>query len=483
MPEFDDATIERLLGAEDAENEDPARFQEYFFFNRTYDNLVADLPIRILVGHKGIGKSALLRRAYLRNCEAQDLAIWLKPNDLASQLAVGEETPPNQLIAGWKTALLRAIVNEALSCLAIGKHHRADRSTVYATALAAVDAITTAVTRFLKTNSAHVQGDLVTQYLKNRRVYIYIDDIDRGWTASRGGSRNIAALLHALRDLAGSEKRLMFRIGLRTDVYYLVRTADESTDKIERHIIWLSWTQHEILSMIARRIETFFQHNYPQDRILKMPQTDISRNILSKIMTPIFYARGHWSEQPIHKVLLSVTRPRPRDLLKLLHGAARRAYIDKHDTITTADLESTFEAYSTERLQDIINEFRSEMPNIEHLLLHMRPATKQRRTAASFLYGTGELTAKLKNLAVDSAVYFTNGKAVTAASLIQFLYKIDFIVARKDSPDHIDRRYFDRNRFLANEVVDFGYNWEVHPAYRWALQPYDVAEVLSQIRV
>ena len=329
MPEFDDATIERLLGADDAENEDPTRFKEYFFFNRTYDNLVADLPIRVLVGHKGIGKSALLRRAYLRNCEAQDLAIWLKPNDLASQMSVGEETPTNQLIAGWKTALLRAIVNEAVSCLTIGKHHRADRSAVYATVLAAVDAITTSVIQFLKTNSAHVQSDLVTRYLENRRVYIYIDDIDRGWTASRGSSRNIAALLHALRDLAGSEKRLMFRIGLRTDVYYLVRTADESTDKIERHIIWLSWTHHEILSMIARRIETFFQHDYPQDRILKMTQTDISRNILSKIMTPVFYARGHWSQQPIHKVLLSFTRLRPRDLVKLLHGAARRAYVDR----------------------------------------------------------------------------------------------------------------------------------------------------------
>jgi hypothetical protein len=81
MPIFDDETIEKIFGAEDAENEDDARFKQYFFYNRTYDNLTADLPIRILVGHKGIGKSALLRRAYLDHIEESELAVWIRPND------------------------------------------------------------------------------------------------------------------------------------------------------------------------------------------------------------------------------------------------------------------------------------------------------------------------------------------------------------------------------------------------------------------
>ena len=61
---FDDVQIRQLFGSEDAENEDSARFKEYFVRNRAYENLVADLPLRILVGHKGVGKSALLRHAY-----------------------------------------------------------------------------------------------------------------------------------------------------------------------------------------------------------------------------------------------------------------------------------------------------------------------------------------------------------------------------------------------------------------------------------
>jgi hypothetical protein len=37
MPKFDDHTIELIFGADDAENEDPKRFVEYFYYNRAYE--------------------------------------------------------------------------------------------------------------------------------------------------------------------------------------------------------------------------------------------------------------------------------------------------------------------------------------------------------------------------------------------------------------------------------------------------------------
>jgi hypothetical protein len=49
---FDSVTRAELFGAEDAENEDIERFKSYFFFNKTYDELNAALPLRILVARK-----------------------------------------------------------------------------------------------------------------------------------------------------------------------------------------------------------------------------------------------------------------------------------------------------------------------------------------------------------------------------------------------------------------------------------------------
>ena len=78
-------------------------------------------------------------------------------------------------------------------------------------------------------------------------------------------------------------------------------------------------------------------------------------------------------------------------------------------------------------------------------------------------------------------ISFTNGKSVSARSIIQFLYKIDFITARIESDGTIERRYFDQSRFLASEIVEFGYGWEIHPAYRWALQPSDIQDVIDSV--
>ena len=56
--------------------------------------------------------------------------------------------------------------------------------------------------------------------------------------------------------------------------------------------------------------------------------------------------------------------------------------------------------------------------------------------------------------------------------LISFMYKINFINARKDmAKGFIDRKYFEDNKYITANYVDFGYDWEVHPAFRWALYP------------
>lgn len=77
---------------------------------------------------------------------------------------------------------------------------------------------------------------VVDKYLKSHKIVIYIDDLDRAWEGTAGNIRRIAALLNAVRDLTNESSCLHFRISLRSDVYFLVRTADESTDKIEGNV-------------------------------------------------------------------------------------------------------------------------------------------------------------------------------------------------------------------------------------------------------
>jgi hypothetical protein len=467
MPNFNDETIEKIFGADDAENESLDRFLAYFYYNQAYESLASALPIRVLVGHKGVGKSAVLKRAFLADQEEKRLCIWVRPNDLISikqQAAnVGDFIAR---IEAWKEGILREVIHHVLVPI-YGEGSKV-------------------VASDLENGRARGLMQVLTRVLLEggtaRSVTIYIDDIDRGWSASPEDIKNISALLNALRDIAGENSSIRFRIGLRSDVYFLVRTSDESTDKIERNVVWLRWNNDEILRLMALRIETFFGEGFTQEKIVNLTQSDITKHVLCKVIVPRFEGKGHWSNRPIHHVLLSLTRARPRDLVKLFHGAARRAHAGHSTIIQSQHLEQTFERYSQERLQDVVNEFRSEMPDIEKLLLEMKPSKRQRRTAESYQFTTVELSEKLENIMGHVNLRFTNGRECNAKSLKQFLYKIDFITARRDQPDGtIDRKYFDESRFLANEIIEFGYNWEIHPAYRWALQPQDISDVFESL--
>ena len=53
--DFEEYELQRLFGHEAAEDEDPERLREYYFKGKTYSQVVNDLPLRIVVGHKGVG--------------------------------------------------------------------------------------------------------------------------------------------------------------------------------------------------------------------------------------------------------------------------------------------------------------------------------------------------------------------------------------------------------------------------------------------
>ncbi len=474
MVQFTDENIRELFGAEDAENEDPKRLKEIFFRNKAYDNLVSNIPIRVLVGHKGVGKSALLKVAYLEDVERGIPAIWFQPGDLMA-LPISRDQEFTEMIETWKVSLINLIFQRVVEEILPGNNVK-KQNNIKGTVSSLIIAIKGLVDRHAENITTTSAKKILESFRKNNMIRVYLDDLDRGWDASRFQIQAISALLNAIRDLCGSEKNLHFRLGLRSDVYFIVRTSDESTDKIEQNIIWLIWDNHEILVLMVKRIETFHGREFDEKAALLVHQTKLEV-YLHPIITDRFNGMGKWENAPIRRVLLSLTRKRPRDLIKLLSAAARQAYRHDRQMITTQDLRDVFEVYSAERLQDIINEFNSELPEISKLVHGMRPSKKERTTAAGYLYTNDRLITKIKNIMQQANFSFTNGNFVTAKSLAEFLYKIDFITARRDENGKILRKNFEQNRYLMDQFADYGFDWEIHMAYRWALQPQDVKSI------
>ena len=147
----------------------------------------------------------------------------------------------------------------------------------------------------------------------------------------------------------------------------------------------------------------------------------------------------------------------------------------------TANLQAIFDEYSQGRIQDSINEYRSELPDVERLLMNMKPNRREHTAKQGYVYSTEGLLSKVSNIIQGGEFRFANGKLARNKELAAFMYKINFLTARKETPDGIVRRYFEENRYLSSQLVDFGFQWEIHPAYRWALQPESLAEIFQSL--
>jgi hypothetical protein len=464
--QFDDKTIQSIFGVDDAENEKEERLKSYFFKNNAYKNLTNDLPIRVVVGHKGIGKSALLRMCTIEDQEQSRPNILLRPDEFSD---IKHDDDFNQMVFEWKDKLLKLIAHHFLNQSYTG---------VPGKFISGLVALFKDITdnKALKASTSNAYSQLI----RTKAVSVYIDDLDRGWRAENKDIVRLSALLNAIRDIAGAEKGIRFIVALRTDVYHLVRTSDESTDKIEQNVVPLEWSQHEILFLMAKRIALYFERD-----VSSLVPTDSQRKIASYLHLVIdekFEGVGRWRNQPIHKVLMSLTRKRPRDLIKLMSAAGKEAYRNGHQKIHSKDLSDILNNYSQERLQDLINEFKSELPQIERLLYAMKTTKQERRNKVGNVYSKGELIQKLKNIIQQNTFAFATRQAGTPQNLAEFLYRIEFVTARKETEIGIERMYYGDNKRLMG-LEDFGFKWEIHPAYRWALQPDNQIDIFKQLEI
>ena len=479
---FTEANIQAIFGHEAAENEDVARLREYYFKTKIFEKMSADLPLRLLVGHKGVGKSALFTIAIQEDRDAEQLPILIRPDDITG---IGTGTTDFlQTIRGWKSGLQEILARKVLDVF--GVSHPDDlRGSVTGGAGRMLGFLRDTLAPYVdsKVDLKSANRALVNQFLKGAGINVYIDDIDRGWESRKEDIQRISALINAMRDLSTDNKGLRFKLSLRSDVYFLVRTSDESTDKIEGSVVWYSWTNHEIFVLLVKRIQTFFGRHVDETQLLKMRQRELAR-FLDPIMEPKFTGAGKWENAPMYQVIMSLIRKRPRDLVKLCTLAARHAADRSASQITTGDFRAVFEEYSQGRVQDTINEFRSELPDIERLIMHMKPSKVERQAKAGYMYKTDALFKKLRQITEQGQFMLRSGRQADTRELANFLYKINFLTARKSLPSGgIDRKYFEENRYISARFVDFGYDWEVHPAYRWALQPDTIESIFQELEL
>ena len=86
-----------------------------------------------------------------------------------------------------------------------------------------------------------------------------------------------------------------------------------------------------------------------EKELMKTSQAEVAKSIY-RVFVDRFQGHGKWDNIPTHRVLATLIRKRPRDLVKLCTLAAREAKDNDHLKIGTEDLDNVFDRYSSDVL-------------------------------------------------------------------------------------------------------------------------------------
>lgn len=162
---FDDETIQLLFGFEDAESESIERLREYYFKKDTFSRVTSDLPVRILVGHKGTGKSALFKVAMAEEKEKGNLPILIKPDDIVE---LGNDNDFLLKIKQWKYGLTKIIGSKVFH--EFGLYDDSVKKKLEQFGLNIISFITDTVkSRAVEINLEPTQNKLIDNFLKTKK--------------------------------------------------------------------------------------------------------------------------------------------------------------------------------------------------------------------------------------------------------------------------------------------------------------------------
>lgn len=481
----------KLFGHEDAGKEREDRLLSYYYKTLQYEDIVSDIDLQVVIGEKGTGKSALLKMAFLEAHNTPITPIWIRLDDLSELYSdILNSDDLYQLKTLWKKSISKLIVMKLASDtqFSYGEDYDKALQWAYTSGYASRDFISRTVKilkpmyeKYINLEDHPDSGErgVLERMITNKNIRLFLDDFDLDWKGNSSDILRIKSLLLSLSDMSSDMDGLSVRIALRTDVYEMIRN-EEFSDKFESSIIKCKWNNNEIIKALAKRICSYFDIEFDEESTQdnSTMQYHLVR-YLNYVFEPRFseYTRS-WCNAPTHRVIFSLIRRKPRDMVKLCQSVAEEAYQRKLDKINDNCFFNVLDTYSQERLKDLVNEYKNQLPQLQTLLVRMAPTKQeiQSKYSERYVYTTAELHSKIKNILQNLTIkiYEPSSEKLKIADIHEiahFLYKVGFITGRKRNPSgKLSRVYFDESPYLLNaNIGDGGYAWEIHPAYRGAL--------------
>lgn len=440
--------------------------------------------LKIVRAKKGVGKSALLSWAtrQLQLDPTRPLVIRLNGSDLVRGAfgLTGSLSSAHDRVHDWQTRLCMAVNRELAKTISLAIDDNRISIIEYSELAgfkqrnlvrALADRFSNLLNRYhpsTKEPGNHIEA---LKRLTDLNVWILIDDLDATFQKQPSEIDELTTFFSACRYLTNEVAGVNVRVTLRTDVWPLIRKADEALSKVEQYIVDLEWSPPNFRTFLAKRVK--WQADVHHFHI----STDYSPALKEEhLIAQIFDKNLDWADsvRPPHAVLYTLAYRRPRWAIQLSKAAQAAAIREGADKIQIKHIQGVLESYGLQRIADLVTEHRHQCAKVDTLLQSFRTAPK--RMARNELEDW--IRRRITNLfgpQIDGVV------TREPFRVAHFLYRIGFIIARRDHDDGSYEHIFfeDRPDLLESaNIPEPNIVWEIHPCYREAL---DVSRARDQI--
>ncbi|WP_410567663.1 P-loop ATPase, Sll1717 family [Amycolatopsis sp. cmx-4-61] len=372
------------LGAPAAERDIHKGLERYFVESEAFKRVEQGAKT-IILGNRGVGKSAIFQMMAKRGRDQGAHVIELAPEDysyelLKSTLATEESgawAKYGAYAAGWKYLIYVQVMKIVCSKTtrpkrgAMGDIHRYIRDNHYDPNMSKLSALVSYIKRLEGVKLGNLEGSLKTRALEklykleeinhllpklnevlgDKKVIVLVDELDKGWDSSEDAQSFVAGLFQACVQINLFSPNLRVYMSLRQELYDNIPALYDDAQKYRDLIETITWTESGLLSLMAKRI----RNSIP--RLESGDDTEVWSSIFSEALD---YRRSKSFNYLVDRTLY-----RPREIIQFSTQVIESAVEDgsspplNYSTVTTAE-----KSYSEDRTEDIASEYRFQYPGL-----------------------------------------------------------------------------------------------------------------------
>lgn len=361
---------------------DHSMLEAAFYETPDYKSLIEHPDYSVIVGRRGVGKSALfyrLTKAWEKTPHLHLIRLSPEPYQMVGLryfgAAFGEKS--NMIHAGsriiWRYALIMEIVSklhghykfkgfegEHLLAGHVGKWQQGGKACIdrlrhvlggIVTAKGVPEITIADLPKLLEMESL-LDALAAGIEASKEKVFLLVDRLDEGYEADALGIGLLVGLVHAAVDINTRFENARVTLFLRDNIYRAICRNDPNYSRsVEGHVLRIHWEEYHLFNMICNRLRVAFEVNHESN--LKIWNACVAHDLEGK---------------DGFKKCLKHTLYRPRDLLSLLNQAYGHAFKEDRDEIVYKDVESVAREISRHRLEDLIKEYEVVFPGLDRFV-------------------------------------------------------------------------------------------------------------------